>query len=97
MRYKVSIAFVAELDIQEAKNHYKVALEGLELEFQNELDASVEYLKKNAQTVQIRYDDIRICFLKRFPYGIHFQLNGNQVLIVSFYAEADDPKKWHIK
>ncbi len=95
MRYNISIVSVAELDIQEAKKYYKSELEGLEIDFQVELDGKVEYLKKDAQTIQIRYDDIRICFLNRFPYGIHFQLNENNVLIVGIYAMKEDPKKWN--
>jgi hypothetical protein len=59
-----------------------------------ELDAKVEYLKRDAQTIQIRYDDIRICFLNRFPYGIHFQLKSKNVLIVGIYAMKENPKKW---
>jgi toxin ParE1/3/4 len=95
MRYTISIASVAELDIQQAKKHYKTELEGLELQFQMELEAKVEYLKRDAQSIQIRYDDIRICFLNRFPYGIHFQLSVNNVLIVGIYATKEDPEKWN--
>jgi hypothetical protein len=60
-----------------------------------ELEAKMEYLKRDAQTIQIRYDDIRICFLNRFPYGIHFQLSGNNVLIIGIYAMKEDPEKWN--
>lgn len=94
MRYNVSIVSLAELDIQEIKKYYKSELDGLEIDFQKELDAKVKYLKRDAQTIQIRYDDIRISFLNRFPYGIHFQLYGNNVLILGIYAMKDSPKKW---
>ena len=38
---------------------------------------------RNPLKTQIRYSVVRIFFLKKFPYGIHFIVNGNTILISS--------------
>ena len=94
MGYNIIIASVAELDIQAAHKDYNKKLEGLGDEFENEINQSIHYIEQEAQTIQVRYDNIRICFLKRFPFGIHFQMTENNVLIVGIYAMKDNPNKW---
>lgn len=95
MSYNVSILQTAELDIREAFLDYNSKRDELGDAFEAEIKQEIEYLKQEAQTIQVRYANIRILFLKRFPFGIHFQLEGNDVLIVAVYAMKDDPAKWN--
>jgi hypothetical protein len=93
MRYSISINEVAEHDIREVYLDYNNKKEGLGDEFKSEIIAGIEYLKREAQTIQLRYGTIRIYFLKRFPFGIHFQIVESTVQIIAVYAMKDDPKK----
>ena len=94
MRYTVSINELAENDIREAFLDYNKKLDGLGDDFKAEIDSGIKYLKRDAQTIQVRYGNIRIYFLNRFPFGIHFLMTENEVHVVAVYAMKDDTSKW---
>ena len=94
MKYNVSITELAELEIQEYFIDYDEKREGLGEDFENELNQGVEYIGREAQSIQLRYNNIRIYFLKRFPFGIHFSMSGNEVLIIGVYPMKDNPNRW---
>jgi len=94
MRYNVSITELAEQEIQEYFEDYNQKREGLGEDFENEINQNIEYIQNEAQTIQIRYNTIRVSFLKQFPFGIHFQINQNNVLIIGVYPMKSDPEKW---
>ena len=94
MKYNISITELAQLEIQEYFDDYNQKREGLGEDFENEIIQNIEYIQKEAQTIQIRYNTIRISFLKQFPFGIHFQMNQNEVLIIGVYPMKGNPRKW---
>ncbi len=55
---------------------------------------TVRHIQKNPLKIQIRYEQIRVSFLKKFPYGIHFNVTENIILIIAVFHTAVDPKKW---
>jgi hypothetical protein len=94
MRYTIDILELAEQDIRDAFLDYESKQDGLGDAFEQEISRCVEYIKQEAQAIQIRQTNIRICFLKRFPFGIHFILENNHVLITGVYAMKDNPFRW---
>lgn len=94
MRYNISITELAEQEIQEYFDDYNQKREGLGEDFENEINQNIDYIQKEAQTIQIRYNTIRISFLKRFPFGIHFQIKQNDVLIIGVYPMKSNPRNW---
>ena len=97
MRYSISINELAEQDISEVFLDYEKKLPGLGNDFRLEIEAGVKFISKNAQAIQIRYGIVQIYFLKRFPFGIHFYQQGDNVEIVGVYAMKDNPEKWKRK
>ncbi len=94
MRYTVYITELAEQEIQFYFDDYNLKREGLGDHFEQEIRQGIEYLKQEAQTIQVRYKTTRIYFLKRFPFGIHFQLTGSDVLIIGVFPMRENPEKW---
>jgi len=36
-------------------------------------------------------------FLKKFPYGVHFNIIENEIIIVAVFHTSQSPKKWSIR
>lgn len=62
--------------------------------FETHFDNAVISIQSNPLKTQVRYNDTRVFFLKKFPYGIHFQVNDSVILIVAIFHTSQDPEKW---
>ena len=96
MSYSIEIADAAEDDIREAFLWYEDQKEDLGSLFENHTNKAIDSIQSNPLKTQIRYDNTRVSFLEKFPYGIHFQANEKEkyILIVAVFHTSRDPKKW---
>jgi len=94
MAYKIKTTFGAESDIEKAIIYYKDIKIQLAKDFLNELKATRKYIQKHPKKIQIRYAEIRVAFLKRFPFGIHYKLEDKTVIIVSVFHTSQNDMKW---
>ncbi|WP_092173653.1 type II toxin-antitoxin system RelE/ParE family toxin [Cyclobacterium xiamenense] len=62
--------------------------------FEENVYQAVNNIQNNPLKFQIRYGSTRISFLRKFPYGIHFQINDNQILILAIFHTSQDSEKW---
>ncbi|MGZ5211745.1 MAG: type II toxin-antitoxin system RelE/ParE family toxin [Kaistella sp.] len=79
MNYFITLSDQAELDLQETNKYYSELSHELLERFWIDLNSTMERLVKNPLHFQERYQRIRIIFLKNFPFGIHYILNGEEV------------------
>ncbi len=94
MTYSIDIVQVAEDEIRKAFLWYEDKQEDLGSTFENHFDEAVDSIQSNPFNTQIRYETTRVFFLNKFPYGIHFQVNDNVILIVAVFHTSEDPEKW---
>ncbi|MCF6298205.1 MAG: type II toxin-antitoxin system RelE/ParE family toxin [Flavobacteriaceae bacterium] len=94
MTYSIDIAEAAEKDVHKAFLYYEDKKEDLGYTFETHFDNAVDSIQSNPLKTQIRYADTRVFFLKKFPYGIHFQVKGSVVLIIAVFRTSEDPEKW---
>ena len=96
MAFELVVSEAAEQDIENAIGWYQNQRPGLGVEFQNELFEAVNRLGGRPRLFQEKYKKMRVCYLKRFPYGIHFKLDEgkNQILVVAVFHMAENPRKW---
>lgn len=71
-------------DIQNAIDYYKTISSSLAEKFLSAINNTFTELKKNP-FYQIRYDNVRMRTVKRFPYILHFVVN-EQKNIVEIYG-----------
>ena len=90
------ISSFAKNDLSDASKWYEKQQKGLGKRFLNEMKAAVDVICKNPAGFQIRYDDIRICFTKVFPYGIHYRYiaENNEIHIKAIFHTARNPQIW---
>lgn len=94
MTYSIDIAEAAEDDMRKAFLWYEDKKEDLGDTFKNYVDEAVDSIQSNPLKTQTRYEDTRVFFIKKFPYGIHFQVNDSVILIVAVFHTSQDPEMW---
>jgi plasmid stabilization system protein ParE len=94
MTYSLEIAAEAETDIRNAFLWYEDQQENLGSTFEQEIKKAIQSIERNPLKTQIRYRDIRVFFLDKFPYGIHFKLDDDLILILAVFHTSQNPGKW---
>lgn len=94
MSYTLTIAEAAENDIRQAYLWYEKQQGSLGSTLEKHLSKAVKSIIDNPLKSQIRYGTTRVFFLKKFPYGIHFNVTNKHILIVAFFHTSQSPEKW---
>lgn len=64
------------------------------LAFLNELDECINIIKKLPEGYQRRFGDIRIAFLKKFPFGVFYKIYDSRIAIIAVLHTRKDTEKW---
>lgn len=90
------IQFTSEslFDIEDIVFWYEKQRQGLSYDFELCLEAGVEEIHRNPDAFQKRYRHIKIRFISRFPYGIHYVLIENKITIIGIFHTSRSPKNW---
>src|SRR5580698_5349737 len=95
MTYQLIVRPLAEENATEAYWWYEEKYEGLGNEFLLSLDACLNAIIRNPQIFRIRYKNIRMGLIERFPYGIYYVIDDNQVSILAIlhFSRGDEIKE----
>lgn len=94
MCYRLNILDAADLDIADAIEYYELVREGLSIDFELCLEegyADILYLPLG---YQVRYKNVHIKFIRRFPYGIYYMVDGKNVTVIAVLHSSKSPKNW---
>ncbi len=80
--------------IQKAVDYYDDIDPRLGEAFLDEIDASFERIENLPEGYQKRLGELRLAFLKRFPYGVSYKVYDSLVLIIAIFHMSQDPEKW---
>lgn len=94
MPYTLLVTEAAELDIQDAFFWYENQKGELGDIFENHISNIILIIQKNPLKFQTRYNKIRVAFLKKFPYGVHFNLIEDEIIILAVFHTSQSPNKW---
>ncbi len=94
MAYKTITSPDTEKDIEKAILWYKDIKIGLARSFIDELGYTRKHIQLNPRKFQIRYNNIRIGFLRKFPYGLHYKFEDDTITFVAVFHTSEDPQKW---
>ncbi len=90
MNYKIVIIEEAKIDYRKSFLWYKNIHPKLAVRFNNSFKESIAIIKKDPLLFQIKYDKIRILFLKTFPYAIHYSIYEDCIVIKSIFHTSRD-------
>lgn len=84
----------AKLDLSEIIFYYDSIRQGLSYDFELCLEAGIEQIIQNPEAFQRRYKNVKIRFIARFPYGIHYSIYPEKIIIVGIFHTSRSPKNW---
>jgi len=64
------------------------------LTFEKHISKIIQTIQKNPLKIQIRYNQTRVAFLKKFPYCVHFNIIENEIIIIAVFHTSQSPQKW---
>lgn len=94
MIYKISTSPKVKNSVDLALFWYKEISTKVAKKFEKELRKTYSYIEKNPYQFQVRYDNIRIAFLKKFPFGIHYVVTNNTIVVLSVFHTSQNSQNW---
>jgi len=95
--YQLLISDESRLDILDAFSWYESRRPGLGKDFELCLEAGLSQIKRNPLLFQKRYKNLRIYFIDRFPYGIHYLIEENTVKVLAVFHTSRNPQRWAVR
>ena len=75
--------------LKDAKRYYKLTkVKGLNTRFSKAIRATIKHILDNPGVHAIRYNNVRIAYTDRFPYGIHYTVGEMSIIIVAIIYET---------
>lgn len=84
----------ALFDIEAIVLWYENQRLGLSYDFELCLESGVEEVLRNPEAFQKRYKQVKIRFISRFPYGIHYVFIENEITVIGVFHTSRSPKNW---
>ena len=94
MTYRFQILEAADQDIAEAILQYENVRKGLSVDFELCLEEGYADILNTPLGYQVRYRKVRIKFIRRFPYGIHYMVENDMITVISVFHQSRSPRKW---
>lgn len=80
----------AAIEIENTIAHYALINSILAKRIGKEIRLGFRTIAKNPEIFQCRYFKIRIFWLNKFPYGLYYIWENNEVFIVAFWHSKED-------
>lgn len=93
MEYEIFIRLEAVQDYKDGINWYrKIQVTGLVLKFTYSVKQAISKIEKYPNAFAIRYKNVRVAHLSKFPYAIHYFIDGNKIIIIAIIYSGRDPQ-----
>jgi len=90
--YRFTSAALSEL--KEATRYYEQKENGLGTAFLDEIDATIERIQRFPYAWHRVSPRTRRCRTHRFPFGLHYQIRPDEILVIAVMDLRRDPKRW---
>jgi plasmid stabilization system protein ParE len=80
----------AAIEIENTIANYALINRVLAKRIEKEIRLGFKTIAKNPESFQYRYSKIRIYWLNKFPYGLYYFCENNEVFIVAFWHSKED-------
>ncbi len=92
--YQLLISDESRLDVLDAFSWYESRRIGLGKDFELCLEAGLNQIQRDPSLFQKRYKNLRIYYIHRFPYGIHYLLENTTVKVFGIFHTSRNPVSW---
>ena len=73
---------------------YEKLSEGLGREFLRSVEASLGSIKRNPRIYQKVHQNIQRVLIRRFPYGIFYVVDRENIVVLAVLHARRDPQQW---
>ncbi len=87
----------ARADVRTAAIYYETQLIGLGKRFKNEVKRQLLLIKQNRFTRAVRYDEVRLAVIDKFPYSIHYTISETHVVVHAVISDYRNPSEYWVK
>ena len=94
LHYSLIISDEAYFDTLDAYLWYNTVRDRLGDEFEHCLEKELLRLIENPEQFQIKYKSIRVAYLEKFPYGVHYLIQDNFIKVVAVFHTSRNPQNW---
>lgn len=84
----------AQRELSEAVQYYEQASPGLGLEFLDEIERTVERILQHPEAWTRVAEHHRRCRTRRFPYGVIYSIQQDEVIIAAVMNLRRHPNSW---
>ena len=84
----------AEADMAEAKAWYEGRRTGLGEDFVLCVEAALEHVRRAPGAARQVQPGVRCVALQRFPYGVFYRVDPEQIAVLAVYHASRDPEGW---
>lgn len=84
----------AEVEFNHAIAYYEECSEGLGLDFAIEIHSTIGRILAHPKAWSILKNDIRRCLVRRFPYGILYSIESDEIFILAVMNLHQNPDHW---
>jgi len=84
----------AENDLSQARRWYEQQLRGLGRDFLDEVAATFERIESNPEAYAKIRGRLRRALVRRFPFGVFYLLEREQIIILAVLRASRDPRLW---
>ena len=84
----------AEAEVEEAYHWYEQRREGLGAGFLLCVEEVLEKISRDSESYPMVHKDIRRALIRRFPYGIFYIVEDQNIAVLAVFHGRRDPKQW---
>ena len=84
----------AEQDLADAKAWYERKQEGLGERFILCVEAALDHIRRSPAGATEIYPGVRRVVVRKFPYGVFYRVDPDQIGIIAVYHSKRDPRGW---
>ncbi len=94
MSRRLVLRVQAEVDIDEAASWYEVERAGLGVNFIQDVNFLLERVEENPFQFPVVHGETRRAMTKRFPYGVFFTVDDEEILVLAVVHLHRHPDAW---
>ena len=95
--YEIVVHEIAEEDLIAAAVFYESRETDLGNEFLEELSQSFQRITESPFSYSIHFDEYRRYLMGRFPYGVVYRIEGQQILVFAVAHLRRRPGYWRVR
>ena len=94
MTFTLHLRQEAELDLEDAAFWYEEQNTGLGYQFLDEAQSILSAIAETPLIFPVVHKSTRCALMRRFPFGVYFQVDSSGVMVVAVMHGSRSPARW---